>query len=111
MALNETLLKIKREFSREEKYRMLIAHYNQVEDSLAAEIKKGNELLKKTKELEKRIKELEAENRDFRAGGVSLKAHTKLATKKAEWENRFWDQNRELKELKEKYESDKHKEV
>lgn len=106
MALDETLLKIKREFSRDEKYRLLISHYNQVDDSLAAEIKRGNELLKKVKELEKKVKDLEQENKDFKSGSVTIKAHNKMAAKKAEWEKRFWDLNTELRELKEKYESD-----
>jgi uncharacterized protein YhaN len=55
MSLEETLLSIRREFSKNEKYRLFLQHLDQVEISLAQERNKNLDLLKEKEKLKNEI--------------------------------------------------------
>lgn len=115
------LLSIRREFSKNEKYRLFLKHLDTVEESLRKErqahtdlIKKNAELKKEHKALKQKLQDMQAELSEYKATEQSKKfvrmaAYKKLDSTKTMWETRFWEIHRELQEYKkssqEKYEA------
>lgn len=106
------LLKIRREFSGKEKYRLFLQQLDRLESENRAWSKKYTDLLKvhtTTKqtlsELHPRLETAEAELSEYKATESSKKFVRMAAWKKMEqlkimWETRFWELHRELQELK-----------
>lgn len=113
MSLENTLLAIKREYSKDEKFKLFLKHLDNVENELRIERKKNTNFLKKTKELEALIESLQEEIKflqetldEYKGTGdqkkfVNMKAHNKIIKKKEEFEKLFWDLYHEHKKLKE----------
>lgn len=111
MAFDETLLAIKRAFSKDEKYKLFLQYVNNLEDEIAREIKRSKELLLKTKTQTLRVQELEHENAKLKnelneysttdmKKYIKRTKHEKMLFTKAMWEKRFWEVNAELNKLK-----------
>lgn len=107
------ILKIRREFSGNEKYRLFLKHLDDVEDQLRKERQKYTDLLKthqetkeKLKELRKQFDPINAELSEYKATEVDKKfvrmaAYKRLDQTKTMWETRFWEIHKELQKFKE----------
>lgn len=106
------LLSIRREFSKNEKYRLFLKHLDNVETKLREERKRHTELMqsnaalkKEFKAVKEQIKTLELELGEYKATEadkkfVRMKSYKKLDQTKTMWETRFWEIHRQLQELK-----------
>lgn len=123
------LLQIRREFSKNEKYRLFLCHLDHLERDLALERKKNTNLLKEReplrdelldlkthiKDLQFKVIELEGElftytSKDLLPNFVKAKTHSKLLQTKGALERSFWEKHaecetlkRELEKLKQQY--------
>jgi len=105
MSLDNTLLAIRREFSKDEKYKIFLRHLDNIEIELQKERKQNTELLKQNQSLKSLVEELECElseysNNNAKKNFVRLKTHERLQKDRTAWKERFWEQNTELNELK-----------
>lgn len=107
------LLKIRREFSGNEKYRLFLKHLDMLESELKRERELNTQLMKDIPELKRVNNELKQANDVLKAElgeytntdpdnkkYVRVKAYNKLQKSHQMWETRFWEQNAELQKLK-----------
>lgn len=106
------LLKLRREFSGQEKYRLFLQQLNRLESELKRERELNTQLIKDRQELKKLNNELKQANNVLKAEigeytatdtdkkYVRVKAYNKLQKSHQMWETRFWEQNAELQQLK-----------
>lgn len=109
---DDILLRLRREFSGQEKYRLFLQQLTRIEEELMKHRKLYNELIRanadlktKNKQLSKENEELAAELGEYKATEadkkyVRMKAYRKLDRAKTMWETRFWELHRELQKLK-----------
>lgn len=112
MSLDSLILSIRREFSRDEKYRLFLKHLDDIENNLREERKRTTDLLRENTELNKenkRMKELlktqTAELSEYKATQpdkkfIRMSCYKKLEGEKADWVRRFWELHNELQQLK-----------
>jgi fructose-1-phosphate kinase PfkB-like protein len=62
MALENALLKIRRKFSKNEKYKLLLQYLDDTETNLAKERRLNTDLMKKNHDLEQKVRDLESKN-------------------------------------------------
>jgi cellulose biosynthesis protein BcsQ len=106
------ILKIRRQFSGNEKYRLFLKHLDDVESQLRQERKRHTELIAvhaqmKTefKEMKKQFEAVRIELAEYKATDTDKKfvrktAYNRLEMDKLMWETRFWEIHRELESLK-----------
>jgi hypothetical protein len=114
------LLKIRREFSGKEKYRLFLQQLDRLETELKRERELNTDLLKKNlelKEQKKLIHELQVENNRLKAElgeytatemgkkFVRIKAYEKLQKSHQMWETRFWELHKKLNEIESSHNS------
>lgn len=98
MSFDDTiLLKLRREFSGQEKYRLFLHQLNRLEDELKQERKLNTELMKQLGT----VKELQAQLDEYNAQKigktcVKMKTYEKCLTQKKEWEDRYWELHRSI---------------
>lgn len=119
MSLDNTILKIRREYSGNEKYRLFLKHLDNVESELKQERlrltdrlkelegckQKNAELKKDNATLRYQVEQLTAELGEYKATEqdkkfVRMKAYKRLDQSKTMWETRFWELHRQFEELK-----------
>lgn len=106
MSYDETiLLKIRREFSGNEKYRLFLKHLDNVELELKKERERATTLIKENSGLKAKLVEAEAVLDEYTTKGVGktcvrMKTFNKLQRTKEMYEKRFWEVWNELQELK-----------
>jgi predicted nucleic acid-binding Zn-ribbon protein len=113
------LLKLRREFSGNEKYRLFLQQLDRLENELREENKlilklrqenqelaeKNNEYKRLNGELRKQNEQMTCELKEWNATEagkkfVSIKAYNKLQGSAAEWIQRYWELHGELQKLK-----------
>lgn len=113
------LLKLRREFSGNEKYRLFLQQLDRLETELRAESSLVLKLRKESEELSLKNKELRVKNHDLEVSNgrlktelgeytatqvtkqfVSVKAYNKLQKSHNEWEARYWSIHKELQSLR-----------
>lgn len=100
------LLKLRREFSGQEKYRLFLQQLDRLETQLKNERKLNTELMKQlgtVKELQDQLDEYNLKN--IGKTCVKMKTYEKLLRQKKEWEDRFWELHKQLEELKQSIQS------
>lgn len=117
MSFEETIiLSLRREYQKDEKFRFLLKHLDNVENELRDERKKHTEVIKKCvelqaeveplkekiKELEKMIETYQKDPDNFPIRFIKVKTYEKMRKKKEQVEKRMYELVWELKELKEK---------
>lgn len=97
------LLKLRRQYSGKEKYRLFLQQLNRLEQELMDERKKNIELLKQQQAAEntitvEQLAELEAyRNKATNKNKfVSMKAFNRAVERSAMWEKRFWELHAQL---------------
>ena len=112
------LLKLRRQFSGKEKYRLFLQQLDRLQTELRVENKRVLELLKenldlkdankllkmRNGQLQQENEKIAAELREWNATEagkkfVSMKAYNKLQGATAEWMQRYWDLYKQLQEL------------
>ena len=117
MSFNENiLLKIRRQFSGQEKYRLFLQQLDRLESENREWSKKYTDLLKKHTETVQKLQDLKqlrpqlekviAELSEYKATDtdkkfVRKKALMLMENEKIAWEMRYWELHRELQKLKE----------
>lgn len=96
MSLDQTILKIKRKFTKEEEYKLLLKQLMIAEESLERERKCVFQLKEEIKQLKNRLSAVKTPPSKF----VTKKSFNKLQREKVEWEQRFWEIHGELEKLK-----------
>lgn len=112
MSLEQTILKIRREYSGQEKYRLFLKHLDNIESELREERKKATKLIADNTTMKKEkgalvdeLNQLRAELSEYKATQpdkkfVRMSCYKKLEGSKAEWEKLFWELHKELQQLK-----------
>lgn len=94
---NNILLRLRREFSGQEKYRLFLHQLNRLEDELKQERKLNTELMKQiatVKDLQLRLDEYDAQK--IGKTCVKMKTYEKCLHQKKEWEDRYWELHRSI---------------
>lgn len=94
------LLKLRREFSGQEKYRLFLQQLNRLEEELKQERKLNTELMKQLAI----VKDLQAEIDEYTGKGigktcVKMKTHEKAIKEKKKWEALYIETYHKLQEL------------
>lgn len=110
MSLEQTLLAIKREYSKDEKFKLFVRHLDNVENELRLERQKATDLMKINVKQQELIDKLKDELDLFKVvkgtpGFVKAKKHEEMVQKKVEFEKLYFALYWEHKELKEKIEN------
>lgn len=107
MSLDETLLAIKREYSKDEKFKLFLQHLDKVELILSQERTKVLKLLREKQELEKQIESLTEEVGEYKGGDpkkyITVKAFVKQQKKTNLWEKSFWELHKKYESLKQTF--------
>ena len=100
------LLKLRHEFTGQEKYRLFLHQLNRLEDELKKERKLNTELMKQLTT----VKDLQAQLDEYNSQQIGktcvrMKTHEKAVRQKKEWEDRYWELHAKLKEIESQHSS------
>lgn len=116
---DDTLLRLRRQFSGQEKYKLFLQQLNRLEAELKLERELNTKLMKENLEFKDQCQEIKRRNNELNQTNgrlkteigeyaatemgkkfVTIKAYNKLQKSHQEWERRFWELHIELQKLK-----------